>query len=76
MRIKLDEYIAKRLYEDWGKRGTDPEQTKWEDLPEFRKATYREWVKTYIFALVYLLAKRRSQDILFKSILSDEIEDI
>jgi len=75
MKIKLDEYIAKHLYEDWGKRVSDADQTKWEDLPAFRKVTYREWVKTYIFALVYLLAGRRAQECLFKSVLSEEIED-
>ncbi len=76
MKIKLDEYIAKQLYEDWGKRAGDADQTKWEDLPNYRKATYREWVKTYIFALVYLLARRRGAGPLFESVLSEDIEGI
>jgi hypothetical protein len=76
MKIKLDEYIAKHLYEDWGKRASDADQAKWEDLPQFRKVTYREWVKTYIFALVYLLARHRAQETLFKSVLNEEVEDI
>jgi len=76
MNIKLDEYIAKRLYEDWGKRASDADQTKWKDLPNYRKATYREWVGTYIFALIYLLAGRRAQESLFKSVLSEKVEDI
>jgi hypothetical protein len=45
----LRDAIAERLYEDWGKRDTDG--LSWQELPEYRKATYRIWVDDYVLAI-------------------------
>jgi len=49
----LRDAIAERLYEDWGKRDTDKEQLSWQELPEYRKATYRMWVMDFVFTVAH-----------------------
>ncbi|GAI45572.1 unnamed protein product [marine sediment metagenome] len=43
MKKNAVENIAKRIYTDWNKG-----EFSWEELPEYRKDAYREWVKDYV----------------------------
>ncbi len=45
---EVKERVAIRVYMDWNKL-YEGEGLEWEELPEYRKATYREWVNEYIF---------------------------
>lgn len=46
------EQIARRIFEDWNK---SPDYT-WEELPDYRKQTYREWVEDFILRQVSTLS--------------------
>ncbi|GAI21296.1 unnamed protein product [marine sediment metagenome] len=37
------ENIAKKIYIDWNKG-----ELSWEELPDYRKDAYREWVKDFV----------------------------
>ena len=45
---KIREEIAERIYTDWNK---SPEFT-WEELPDYRKCSYRDWVEEIIFPII------------------------
>jgi hypothetical protein len=43
------ESIARKLYSDWG-AGTNKDEPRWEDLPEYRQSIYIEWVKDNVLS--------------------------
>jgi hypothetical protein len=45
----MREQIARQVYTDWMK-GVTTGEPKWEDLPDYRKNTYREWVDEVVFS--------------------------
>lgn len=44
---EIKEKIAERIYLDWNRDENFP---TWAELPEYRKNSYRLWVKGYIFS--------------------------
>ena len=52
---QVREQAASKIYNDWC-RYDDSDNLTWEELPNYRKATYREWVNEYIIPLVEIKA--------------------